>query len=90
MKDGKLLDEVHRAAEFSIIPAGNGYQFTWKDGHFMVPWEWKLRLTSADRRSDSRGVPLTIPATPRYAATDETVTIRTLEASLLRDLRGTK
>jgi lipopolysaccharide transport system ATP-binding protein len=52
-EDSRLLDEVHRAAEFSVIPAdvlGTGYQFTApKDGHFMVPWEWEVRPSSTDR-----------------------------------------
>jgi lipopolysaccharide transport system ATP-binding protein len=52
-KRARFLDEVHRAAEFTVIPAdvlGTGYQFSSpKDGHFMVPWEWELRPTSGDR-----------------------------------------
>ena len=45
-----LLDEVHHAAEFTVIPAdvlGTGYHFAAsKDGHFMVPWEWEVRPAS--------------------------------------------
>ncbi|MGH8984768.1 MAG: ABC transporter ATP-binding protein [Acidimicrobiia bacterium] len=52
LKASRLLDEVHRAAEFSVIPAdvlGTGYQFVAsKDGHFMVPWEWEVRPSKAD------------------------------------------
>ena len=53
MRDSTLLDEVHRAAEFSVISAdvlGTGYQFVaLKDGHFTVPWEWEVRPSNADR-----------------------------------------
>jgi lipopolysaccharide transport system ATP-binding protein len=59
LKDSTLLDEVHHAAEFSVVPAdvlGYGYQFTAaKDGHFMVPWEWEVRPSSADRVTSPAG-----------------------------------
>lgn len=45
-KDATPLDEVVRAAEFTVVPAdilGNGYRFKPKDGQFIVPWEWELR-----------------------------------------------
>jgi lipopolysaccharide transport system ATP-binding protein len=45
-KTGTFLDEVLRAAEFTVIPAdvlGTGYEFAARDGTFMVPWEWELR-----------------------------------------------
>lgn len=46
------IDEVRRAAEFTVIPAdvfGTGYQFAPKDGQFVVPWEWEVRPSSAER-----------------------------------------
>lgn len=52
LKDSALLDEVHGAAEISVLPAdvlGTGYQFVAsKDGHFVVPWEWEIRPSTAD------------------------------------------
>jgi lipopolysaccharide transport system ATP-binding protein len=63
-KRAKLLDEVRHAAEFSVIPAdvlGNGYQFTFRDGHVRVPWEWEVRPANGelpskgDRPSVRRG-----------------------------------
>jgi hypothetical protein len=56
LKDSKLLDEVHRSAEFTVIPAdilGTGYRYTSKDGTFIVPWDWELRPVSADRVTSS-------------------------------------
>ena len=51
-----ILDEVHRAGEFTVIPVdvlGNGYQFSSpKDGVFYLPWEWEVRPTCA--RDDAR------------------------------------
>jgi lipopolysaccharide transport system ATP-binding protein len=51
-----LIDMVHRAAEFTVIPAdmlGTGYHFGPRDGHFVVPFEWELRPSNPGRaRSD--------------------------------------
>jgi lipopolysaccharide transport system ATP-binding protein len=46
-----LLDAVHHAAEFTVIPAdvfGTGYKFSTRDGHFMVPFEWELRPSNVE------------------------------------------
>src|SRR5206468_9979154 len=51
LRDGTALDEVRKAAGFSVIPAdvlGTGYQYAPKDGYFMVPWEWELQPSNAD------------------------------------------
>lgn len=52
-RDGKVVDEVNRAAEFSVISAdilGNGYQFrSPRDGYFVIPWDWELRPASGER-----------------------------------------
>jgi len=57
LMDATLIDEVNRAAEFTVIPAdvlGNGYQFASpRDGYFVVPWEWEVRPASADRVTTS-------------------------------------
>lgn len=45
-RDGHRIDEVERAAEFTVIPAdllGNGYHFTASDGYVNVPWSWEVR-----------------------------------------------
>ena len=42
----RLIDQVLHAAEFTVIAAdllGNGYEFTSKDGVFVVPWQWEVR-----------------------------------------------
>jgi hypothetical protein len=48
-----VLDEVERAAEFSVIPGdihGNGYQYNAsRDGQVMVPFDWEIRPTRSDR-----------------------------------------
>jgi lipopolysaccharide transport system ATP-binding protein len=54
LKDSSILfDEVHHAAEFSVIPAdvlGTGYQFTAsRDGHFVIPWDWEVRPAKTER-----------------------------------------
>jgi lipopolysaccharide transport system ATP-binding protein len=50
--EGKTaLDQVLRAAEFSVIPAdvlGTGYQFNPRDGLFVVPWDWEVRPSSSE------------------------------------------
>jgi hypothetical protein len=50
-EDATIVDRVHRAAEFTVLPAdvlGTGYQFAGRDGAFTVPWEWELRPSNAD------------------------------------------
>ncbi|GMU77898.1 MAG: hypothetical protein AMXMBFR46_06960 [Acidimicrobiia bacterium] len=40
------VDEVRRAAEFSVIPAdvyGTGHRMGPRDGQFLVAWDWELR-----------------------------------------------
>ena len=69
LRHSKLLDEVHRAAEFSVIPAdvlGTGYHFSArKDGHVMVPWEWEVRPAHADQMAGtSAAAALAMPAGP--------------------------
>jgi hypothetical protein len=46
-----IVDSVHRAAEFTVIPAdvtGSGYQFAARDGSFMVPFSWEIRPSNAE------------------------------------------
>jgi lipopolysaccharide transport system ATP-binding protein len=45
-EDSVIVDSVHRAAEFTVIPAdvlGTGYRFASRDGDFMVPFGWEIR-----------------------------------------------
>jgi lipopolysaccharide transport system ATP-binding protein len=47
----KLLDRVHRAAEFSVVAADffdSGYQFNGHEGPFTVPWQWELRASGGE------------------------------------------
>ncbi len=49
---GRISDEVHRAAEFSVIAAdvlGTVHRFGAKDGLFLVPRDWELRSSAPDR-----------------------------------------
>jgi lipopolysaccharide transport system ATP-binding protein len=44
-RNAKLQDDVHHAAEFTVIPAdviGTGYGFSPRDGSVYVPFEWHL------------------------------------------------
>lgn len=54
LKDpSRVFDEVHHAAEFSVIPAdvlGTGYRYTpSRDGLLIVPWEWEVRPANAEQ-----------------------------------------
>jgi lipopolysaccharide transport system ATP-binding protein len=45
-REGHAIDEVRRAAEFTVISAdvlGTGYQFSSTDGHVHIPWDWEVR-----------------------------------------------
>ncbi len=50
-RDAVLLDEVHRAAEFTVVPAdvlGTGYHFAARDGHVTIPWTWEVRPAESE------------------------------------------
>jgi lipopolysaccharide transport system ATP-binding protein len=56
LKDRALLDEVHRAAEFHVIPAdihGTAYQYSSRDGQIVLPWDWEIRPSTVDRMADA-------------------------------------
>jgi hypothetical protein len=49
---GRIIDEVHHAAEFSVIAAdvlGTGHRFGANDGLFLVPRDWEIRPSVPDR-----------------------------------------
>lgn len=49
---GGPIDQVHRAAEFTVVPAdifGNGHRLGAYDGLFTLPWEWEIRPTVGAR-----------------------------------------
>ncbi len=56
--DGIIVDSVHRAADFTVIPAdvlGTGYEFSARDGQFMVPWDWDIRPANTDVTENGPG-----------------------------------
>lgn len=57
-EDDVVVDQVLRAAEFTVVPAdvlGNGYRFTAHDGEFRVPFSWELRPAGPDSPADPGG-----------------------------------
>jgi len=49
-EDSVIVDNVHRAAEFTVMPAdvlGTGYRFASRDGNFMVPFTWEILPSNA-------------------------------------------
>jgi hypothetical protein len=54
--DMNLVDHVHNAAEFTVVPAdvtGSGYEFRARDGDVFVPFEWEVRPSSEGRPRDA-------------------------------------
>ncbi len=60
-REGHAIDEVRRAAEFTVISAdllGTGYQFTSTDGHVHIPWDWEVRPASRGSATPDGEAPL--------------------------------
>ena len=59
-EDDVIVDQVLRAAEFSIVPAdilGNAYRFGPTDGEMHVPFSWEIRPVVTAPGADADGAP---------------------------------